>query len=517
MSITGNAGVLFRGNRARNNGGALYNQSNSTLSISNNQGDVSFSGNSAEQYGGAIRGQASSTIALDNNRGTVSFTGNHVLRTDVTSVYGGAISLDSNSTLSLSNNDSISLSDNSVQTNSSAYGGAVAMYKSTLNITGNINGVSLTNNKVTAIKTGSWGSGVSAVGGAVYGKAVNIRDNTGKVLVQNNVAEAQSNGTAMGGAIYVEESLRITGNAEVEFRRNVQQSSNQTILRSVYVDSKSAAGALDLSAAAGGSISFYDSLYAAPNGTSYALTADFNRESSATGSIIFSGKYAESDLLSINSTATAEEIAASRTSTIETAVTVHHGTLSVEDGAVLQSKGMSVADRAALQLKDGILEMLDSTSLNLSGMLLAEGSNAMSANEVVVADGATFRLTLSEANREAPSARAADTVVGGRALIALSASALTYDGTYTVQFNSMESLAEGRYVVMDFSGSEMIKAPEWSTAGVSVTGLGAGDSFGWSDDGTKLYLVHTFALPEPTTVTLSLLALAGLAARRRRR
>lgn len=516
LEITDNGEVSFSNNKARSYGGAIYNQANGSVRINNNRGDVTFSGNTAaDRLGGAIRGQSNSAIELNGNSGTVSFIGNKVTP-DASQAYGGAISLEAGSSMSMNNNSRVELCENTVQTNTSVYGGAVAVYKSELSINGNTGGVSISGNSAIGTSTKSWTS-ANAEGGAIYGHVLNIRDNSGTVLVQNNKAQSISRGTAKGGAIYVEEALSITGNENVEFRNNLQQDTTQTILRSVYVNSKSASGALNLSAAAGGSISFYDSLYAAPSSSSYKLTADVNKESSATGSVLFSGKYAESDLLAINSAAGADEIEASRTSTIQTAVAVHHGTLAVEAGAVLQSKGMSVADTAALQLHDGVLEMLDSTSLNLAGMLQAEGSNTMSANEVVVADGATFRLTLSETNREAPAARSTDAVVGGRALIALSTTALTYDGTYTVQFNSMESLAEGRYVVLDFSGAEMTKAPEWSTEGVTVTGLGAGDSFGWSDDGTKLYLVHTNAVPEPAAAVLILPALVALAGRRRRK
>ena len=56
----------------------------------------------------------------------------------------------------------------------------------------------------------------------------------------------------------------------------------------------------------------------------------------------------------------------------------------------------------------------------------------------------------------------------------------------------------------------------WDTDGLTVNGLTAGDSLEWNESGTALYLKHTL-VPEPTTATLSLLALAGLAARRRRK
>ena len=57
---------------------------------------------------------------------------------------------------------------------------------------------------------------------------------------------------------------------------------------------------------------------------------------------------------------------------------------------------------------------------------------------------------------------------------------------------------------------------EWNTDELTVKGLTAGDSIAWNESGTALYLNHKI-IPEPTTATLSLLPLAGLALRRRRK
>ncbi|MBR5878047.1 MAG: hypothetical protein IKY91_00750 [Akkermansia sp.] len=503
LSITGNDGVSFIGNSARQNGGAIYNQTNSTLSISNNLGDVIFSGNKATLYGGAIRGQSSSTVELNGNAGSVSFTGNSVTLQDKTNVYGGAISVDKNSTVSINNNGSVTISNNTAQTNSSAYGGAIAVYNSTLSIIGNTNGVTIDGNSVVATNTSASGI-VSAEGGAVYGKSLYVQGNSGTVSVQNNTAQAVNNGTAKGGAVYVTDTLAITGNDKVEFRGNVQQSSNQTILRSVYLDSKSKTGDLQLSAAAGGSITFYDSLYAAPNSSTYSLSADLNAESGNTGSIVFSGKYAELDLLTKHAGATIDEIALSRTSTIQSNITLHQGTLAVESQAVLQSNGLTIASPATLSLQSGTVEMLNNTSLTLSGKstMLASGSNVISANTLTFADGSTFNLSFSQDNYE-------------NALFTLNTTSLTY-GDAVVNFLGMDKLQDGEYLLLDLKGSEALGNQVWSTEGISISGLGLGDSFEWRDNGTSLYLVHTI-IPEPTTATFSLLALVGLAARRRRK
>ena len=503
LTISGNSGVSFIGNSARQNGGAIYNQSKSTLSICNNLGNVLFSGNKATLYGGAIRGQSNSTIELSGNSGSVSFTGNNVTLGTITNVYGGAISVDSNSAVNINNNGSVTISNNTAQTNSSAYGGAVAVYNSTLSIVGNTNGVTIDGNSVVATHSSSSGS-VAAEGGAVYGKSLYLQDNAGTVSIKNNVAQAVNNGTAKGGAVYVTDTLAISGNDTVEFRGNVQQSSNQTILRSVYVDSKSKTGALQLAANAGGSITFYDSLYAAPSSSTYSLSADFNAANGNTGSIVFSGQYAEADLLAKNPAATSEEIALSRTSTVQSLITLHQGTLAVESHAVLQSKGLTVANPATLSLKNGTIEMLDNTALTLTtgSTMQASGSNVITANTLAFADGCVFNLNLSQDNAEA-------------ALLTLNTTALTY-GTSIVNFIGLAALQDGDYLLMNLNGSESASNKEWNTDGIAISGLGLGDSFEWRENGTKLYLIHT-TIPEPTTATLSLLALAGMAARRRRK
>lgn len=516
LDISRNAGVSFVGNSATNNGGAIYNQTQGTVNISNNTGDVSFQNNTAALYGGAIRGQSYSTISLNENTGTVSLSANSITRSEVVQIYGGAISSDANSTININGNGAVSINSNSLSTNSSTYGGAIAAYNSTVNICKNTGAVDISGNTITSVKTSSWGS-ITAEGAAIYAKVLNLQNNSSTVTITNNVASVSGTGSAMGGAFLVQDSLNITGNADVIFRNNLQKDDTQTILRSVYVNSKSATGALNLAAAQGSNITFYDSIYAAPSSNSYSLTTDFNKayidkngqSAKANGSIIFNGKFAEADLLAHKATATIEEITASMTSHISGSVNLHAGTLSIQERAIFQSDGLVVKNGATLDLQNGTISQTGA-SLNTEGgsTLQFYGANTLSADTIQLADSTTINLIISEANAVTESTTAS-------ALMSIACSSLNYNaGVVNVQ--GLDKLAEGQYLIADFSNATNLPIEgEWATNAISLTGLGSGDFFSWNDTGTHLYLNHVL-IPEPTTASLSLLALVTLVIRRRR-
>ena len=65
--------ATFSGNSTTGNGGAIYNDDKSTVTIT---GKTTFSGNNATGKGGAISNAADSVIALDTTTGNITFTGN---------------------------------------------------------------------------------------------------------------------------------------------------------------------------------------------------------------------------------------------------------------------------------------------------------------------------------------------------------------------------------------------------------------------------------------------------------
>lgn len=512
LEMTGNTGVTFSGNAARNSGGAIYSQNYGKVNISKNNGAVSFVNNGATALtgsimGGAIRGNKGTEVSLNDNSGGVSFTGNYLTRSDTSPLYGGAISVDSSGVLNINGNANVVVRENYAYGSGGgvATGGAIAMYGAEFNLNNTKGDVQICDNYARTQNTTTFSKTV--LGGAIYGSkstTINILGNLGDVLLKGNKVIADGNGSsnvAQGGAIYTENALNIIGNKGVEFRGNVQQDSSGTILRSVYINSKTTTGALNLSAAAGGDITFYDSVYAAPNGTSYSLTTDFNKESGNTGKIVFSGLHAATDLAAVNADYSVDELAASQTSTIQSLLTLHQGTLSIEEAACLQTKGMTANVGSSVQLVNGRLQMLDSGALTLNGTLSATGSNTIEGSTITYGDGGKFNLTLTAANKE-------------RALLNLSGvSALSY-GSAEINFLGVDGLAEGEYQLLDLTASETLAQAEWLTEGITYTGLTGNDSFKWDDSGTVLYLVHA---PEPTTAMLSLLALAGFVARRRRK
>ena len=65
--------ATFENNSTTGNGGAIYNDDKSTVTIT---GKTTFSGNTATGNGGAIANAADSVIALDTTTGNITFTGN---------------------------------------------------------------------------------------------------------------------------------------------------------------------------------------------------------------------------------------------------------------------------------------------------------------------------------------------------------------------------------------------------------------------------------------------------------
>lgn len=466
-------------------------------------GDVSFDDNtlSSKQLnnGGAIyiigdnryeHAQASLNV---NNNSTVSFDGNSATATN-SNGYGGALYMGQHSAVELEGNDKVSFNNNSTTTAGNyASGGAIYL-------TGDAKGpthLSISSNTdVSFIGNTAKTSNTFGKGGAIYSGAntgVAIEGNTGKVEFIGNGVQASS--SAKGGAIYNDGStLSISGNKEVVFAGNYEKNGSDYLLRSIYSNS----GEVKLSAAANGTMEFRDSVYIKGN---VNLNESYN-DTAQTGTIIFTGRTVESDLNRIIAdhtaegetirTATDQEIANSLTSTITGSVKLTNGILSLQDGVKLNiSGGLTIAEGANLEVK------LSSDPEMIATFGLEEAAVAATLNaNLILEDNTTFTLD------------------GG--LVDMADKNITLGDGVTINVLNMDTNGEDMVTLfrniktLTLSGSVVND----ETITLNINGV---EQIATYDAETGSIMVSARAIPEPTTATLSLLALAALAARRRRR
>ena len=372
ITLSGNGSVTFSGNTASSTdryadayGGAIGGYANSTIELSGN-GSVEFSGNTASAfsgfyaYGGAIYGGDSSIITLSEND-SVEFNGNTASSSYRS--YGGAIYGGSNSTIELNGNGSVTFSENTASSSSNAYGGAIhGSSDSTITLNGN-GSVAFSGNTA------------SSSGSAIDGSTIELSGN-GSVTFSGNRASYE------GGAIRGYGNLNIRNNDSVLFEKNAEERNETYRLRCIYAGGSG--DVISLSAAAGKSIEFRDSVYI-DSGFTVELNADYTDAEGVvhkqTGDIIFTGKYTEqhlNELLAsdgLSRTATESEILDSRTSVVSSVINLYGGCLRVEDGAVLDCAGLIAAEGSAatLRMKDaevkgGTLTFNSGTALELEGV-----------------------------------------------------------------------------------------------------------------------------------------------------
>ena len=541
VRLSGNGSVEFRDNVASvYEGGAIYAK---TVEISDNAGGVVFTGNKAAMDdGGAI--YASSSIILTGN-GSVEFSEN-------TASYGGG-AIWSSATVTINNHaDAVLFRGNT--TSSSSYGGG-AVYANS--------GVTLSHNGSVEFAENS----TAYRGGAVLGNSV-LRNN-------GSVEFCANSSVGYGGAIYTSVSVTIAGNDEVTFARNVEKSGSIYRLRSLYLAGDSSTDKLSLSAGKGQSISFYDSVYMGAKG-SVALNADYTDADGVTqkanGIILFSGATTEEDLKNakVGVSGTEEEILNSRTSELNSAATLYGGTLQVQDKAVLKlNSGLTVAEGSnasvkvraaevnlgnnALELTSGsLVELQNGASLSLSELTVAAGAELKAGGYIApVAEAAkpvAFSLEGIESDTPIVNTGSVNHVEGnlrlsGGSTLNLQDSYLTVSGDLVLDVTNetekvVVELTPGiakdelsQVVLFEVGGTVTFGENGTASDSEVVYYQFAEDYFtgDWISQDTWLVydrntnLVYLegvniiAAVPEPTSSTLSLLALAALAARRRRK
>ncbi len=554
IALIDNEIVTFCGNTAYGAayGGAICVNSGSITLIAN--GSVTFSRNTSSSRGGAIDGN-SSRITLSAN-GSVTFSGN------TSAEGGGAICAGWSGacTLTLNDNGSVTFSGNTASSGEYANGGAICGgVASTITLSDN-GSVTFRGN------TASASSGPASGGAIEGGSNLTLNDNGSVTFSGNTVstAHAYTSGgsiSACGGAIYAGGNLNIRNNDSVLFEKNAEINGGYYRLRSVYAVGDS----ISLSAGEGKSIEFRDSVYTA--GDTY-INSDYTdadgNTTSSQGAVIFSGKYTEQHLNAIltdnnvNRTATAEEILHSQTSEIRKNVYVNGGSLQIVDGAVLKVRGgtVSIAEgsNATLAVSDAELVAEDAKiEVGASATLQLSNGASITAAKINIAAGATLALgdiaeTTSASDSMVAAYRLSSLNVIDADLTFAAGSTLVTDGTGIYMADGSEltfnATSEGEKINLVFTlGTEYTEDSlvqlfsnvytvnflmDGEEVDTSLT-LRASDFFtgDYINENTTLTYDSTTkevylqginkVVPEPTTATLSLLALAALAARRRRR
>ena len=544
-STSGKSGVSFTYNTAGTHGGAVY--SDSTVSLTGND-DINFTSNTATTgRGGAIRGAKGITIT--GNTGNIAFTGNKA-GTD-----GGAIShkdgeVETNTgytTTKLSGNTGdISFIGNSAAGN----GGAIALgFYGWLEIKDNTGTITFSGNTA------------GEIGGAIYcsnfyapkgQSTVSIANNTGDVKFLNNRAGSQAGAIYVGGLSGIT-ALDIRNNGNVLFEKNaVVNSSGNYLLRSIqYTDGGMEGGNVCLSAAAGKTIEFRDSIA----GDFVLHVNEAYNGISQTGDIVLTGAYTEKHLNElmeadrVNRNATADEINASRQSTIERHVAVHGGRLRVEDGAVLSAYDIRMDENAGATLLvknatvqcikpnqdesykgNGNIDITSGNTLQVEGASDIDDSVLFSFSlaEAVVVEGSLNATVGAILDTETLTLHSGSSLVLDKSHIDLDGGCLTLNMQGEDKINLVLTL-DGKLmedsIVNLFSDIGTLKlGSDLQYTSTDTFEFNASQYFTGSMIGedTKVQfqngsLTVTGLIPEPTTATLSLLALAAMATRRRRR
>ena len=503
-------------------GGAIYGDFSSNI-ILNKNGSVIFCENAAEGYGGGICGNGN--IMLSGNA-YIDFRGNSAF-------CGGAICGDEGF-ISLNDNDSVKFRENTAEWGS---GGAICgLFSSSAITLSNNTRIDFCENK-------------AQMGGAIFGGG-------GVILLNNGCVSFSRNEGGNAGAIYTTCNLSIRNNDSVLFERNAEISDGSYRLRSIYAGGYG--DVISLSAAVEKSITFRDSIYIWSEST-FKLNEQYEGQAQQ-GDIIFTGATTVDDLYTVkgNVAGTAEEIRLSRTTEVNTLTELYGGRLRVEEGAIYQGQGITAMEGSAATVRVQNATLSHSgydLTFNAGTSLEVAGNSTIRGNVNLLADS-LFKLekaaTLSL--HETLEADAAELTVQGTALLAgsstLNASltlaegatldmmsldagavtingALTFGGQVEMGENLMAMLNEMRgweESVTLFTGIENLVLPLVVTSGDSGR-VWVGDVFSnltgnesyyidFKADVGDLLVVH---VPEPTTTTLSLLALCALASRRRRR
>lgn len=370
MAVRDNEQVTFLGNVAGEGGGAIASvATGSSLFEMAGNTDVFFTGNRATERGGAcLFNFANGGTAIFQDNASLAFSGNNA------GGVGGAVALSRNATGIFQNNDRLSFTAN----RSSARGGAIGVYQAAY--------ISIINNGEVEFLNNSAVGGGGAIG---VSHQLTIAGNKGDVIFGGNYIRCQDETSPLNGSL---------------------------VLNSIS-STPSYGADVTLAAETGTKLAFYDAVDLRSGGN---RRADFNlHEGAATdGTVLFSGKESEESLRFIweedGRTPEGETfeaaLAASRYSTIANQhITLHGGTLSVEDGAALELDsyyGVQALKGSTIRLSDGVL-LACADQRDMDDLSLAEGSTLAAAGgrSIVVAESVALRGAVLDYSSSASGSR----------------------------------------------------------------------------------------------------------------
>ncbi len=209
------------------------------------------------------------------------------------------------------------------------------------------------------------------------------------------------------------------------------------------------------------------------------------------------------------------EIRLSRTTEVNAMTNLYGGRLRVEDGAIYKGYGITVHEGsdATVRVKDATLSHSGyDLTFNAGTTLELEGNSQLVGNLMMLSG--SFLALDSTMNLEGTLTLGSGIVLGGTLL----------DDILSMELGDTLTLVSGLESV-SIQTQSLMRSLEYTTL-LSGELVNASDYFenlkGHSDlvfsyDSNTQTLKIIYAIPEPTTTTLSLLALAALAARRRRK
>lgn len=494
------------------------------LSIHNN-GTTAFEDNTVTSprnhgKGGAIFCYSSQSIIDIYNNDVIAFTNNQAKASlpQGGAIYGGKINIHDNGQVIFSDNQT-----KSYYTSTKYYkgiGGAICLYES--------NSATLSNNESVIFQ-----SNYSEQGGAVYarrGSRLKIQNNDSVSFV-GNIVHSETPTKIKGAAIYGSDStIDISNNDSVIFRGNAQITESSIILRSIHLENANSGygtPSLSLSANIGGGISFYDSIYIGKN-----VPIVLNKDTA--GAIIFTGESTMDDFSDLLTTyavpySSIADLEASRTSELLGTTTLYGGSVIVKDKAVLNISNLNMYGGEFIVASEAQLNLANK-NITMPSLTLAGGTVTLGTEDNHTAALTTCALTVTDS-----STLNADLIIADNGSITFDfggsdekkltmGCAVTLGNDYKVYLDhatitmlmSYEN-AEGITLMNDIENirdillADNVRVYDADTNEESDILLYTQTE----SNGTKS-LKAVKATPEPATATLSLLALAALASRRKR-